>query len=859
MQPRPLWRFILIAAVCLLLPWAGNAFIGRDVDPRIADPVSIRVAGIRDTRIASGRWLSELSFTMSSQGLNRMGGIDVFIGGRRFAFSRQEFLSKWRIEQVAADGGSTCRATAPPEVAAGRSLLPWVPPYINWPGDWPAFLRSMPRRLAILIGAIVAAMLLVRIGRKRGAESMLARCMIAPEGPPAGPRHAGKDWRWLLAGGGVLAAAIVIVESIQPMYFSQGDVTTTELPHMLQGCRGVFAGVFPEWNACQLLGEPTTASGYLSLLYPPTYLAYLLAWRVLGNENVTMEVFTILHLLAGYLVTYWVARKLGVRPAIAAVASLSVVLSGYSLIGGRSWHAVAPILVWMPLMIASLIHLERGPVGWKWALLTAAAMAMFFYVGFTQFWGFAMMFWLVAAVVLVLTRRAPPRRAMWAAPAMLIAIGLSSPLLLAQQRLAADVEPEVIRTNGIEVGLAGMVAPYPLSSAPHPNGWGNVGVQYMTEIYYSGTLFCVVTFAAFGALMAYRWSRRLIGQNVWLVCAAIAMLLALGKSGLLWPLITELPMVSKMRNNPFRMLVFFNLFAALGGAVIVERWLAQLRRPRAWAAGLALTVSALLLYHSFLARPSFCSFGDAPYPKLPGEMSMLDSTRTDRPQRIIPFGWQWTEAKGLALSMIHSFPTAYSILSFDGYNPVIETKPRYRECIKRLWRDPVAAARAYGVKWILLSRVPTPQAALANARPELAPALKALYEASRQVAVLPEVEVRELDAPSPLAFDPAQPQQALPIRFNAAGADVDVSGAKGGSVVVNVLYWPEMVARADGREIAAGPDQWGRTVVSLAAPALALELRYRTPWMIGILAGAIMILAGAAIGAGLSSCRRWLD
>jgi hypothetical protein len=44
----------------------------------------------------------------------------------------------------------------------------------------------------------------------------------------------------------------------------------------------------------------------------------LLGRHVLGDEGATFDVFAVVHLLAGYGLTYLVARRLGVAPPLAA-------------------------------------------------------------------------------------------------------------------------------------------------------------------------------------------------------------------------------------------------------------------------------------------------------------------------------------------------------------------------------------------------------------------------------------------------------------------------------------------------------------------------------------------------------------
>ena len=99
--------------------------------------------------------------------------------------------------------------------------------------------------------------------------------------------------RWWMLGLFTILLGICILETSQPLYFTQDDSLANGVVGMVVGCRSLANGQFPAWNPAQYLGSPMASMSYWSLTYPPTYLSYAFARHVLGNEWWTMEVYQV--------------------------------------------------------------------------------------------------------------------------------------------------------------------------------------------------------------------------------------------------------------------------------------------------------------------------------------------------------------------------------------------------------------------------------------------------------------------------------------------------------------------------------------------------------------------------------------
>src|SRR2546429_261019 len=189
------------------------------------------------------------------------------------------------------------------------------------------------------------------------------------------------------------------------------------------------------------MGAPLANLGAYSLTYPPTYVAYAIARHGLANEYATFEVFAVLHLVAGYAITFGLMRQLRASPAVASMVALSVVLSGSSLIMGRGWHAFVPLVVWLPVLAWGLARLCQGPVGWWWTLAMGSAIGATFHAGFPQMSIWVTGFFVLGTIMLAGQREVPVRRACLALPALLIGVGLALPIALPQLQAAGSMGP----------------------------------------------------------------------------------------------------------------------------------------------------------------------------------------------------------------------------------------------------------------------------------------------------------------------------------------------------------------------------------------------------------------------------------
>ena len=626
---------------------------------------------------------------------------------------------------------------------------------------------------------------------------------------------------WFLLGCGVVCIALGLLEHMRSYYFCQDDVRVAELPSMLYGCRSLWQGHFPAYNPYVLMGTPLASLGYESLTYPPTLLAYAIARHVLHNEYALADVFAILHILAGYIVTYLLARRLRIGAMPATLAALSFVLSGSILMMGRSWHDFIPVVVCMPLLVLGALTLIQNPLSWRSTLGTALVIGLFFQVGFSQIWIYGMALFCLLVPLFCLQEGKPLRSALQALPALLIGIGLSAPLALQQFLMTQNSNRPFGYGEGIRHGFLAMLLPYPFVKAAHPNGWGNVDVAYMGSFFFFGGLFAFLLIVHLVLLVSSRPDRKLWRAQALFVCSVLVFAFALGKPGP-WSLLLKLPILGKINNYPFRLLPYFVLFAVLCGSLLLERLLRLVRTLATrsfWEAGIGIAAIGILLYHVSLVRPAFYIYGFTPYPKLPIEMRhiLLPEHSTDQ-ERVAAWPVMRSISSGYGLTMNHELASIYQVPCFNGYDPVIADGPMFIAALQKFQKQPIAAARAYGLQWHIDETTPYTDPSDALTYNEHNASFESQKEALAPdrlpiTLTIGDITITKLSDVDPLAFPLTDRTHRLPIQLHAQGIDVDVSNLQG----------------------------------SVPAGAKSLTVRYEPPWGKGVLLGGFFTLLGIGL------------
>lgn len=643
-----------------------------------------------------------------------------------------------------------------------------------------------------------------------------------------------KSLLWLLTGLFLVVICFTYLEVMQSYYFTKDDSYAQFLPVIIQGGRSIESGLFPTFNPYQNFGAPTASLGIYSLTYPVTYLAFFISKYLLMSEYKTLEVFALLHFLGGFVAIYLLFHYLRVRSSIAVIGAVSFIFSGFNLVSGRSWYYVLPVILYFPLLILSVITVQRKSVSkWKWVIFTAITIGLFFHAGNAQMWVYGLLFYLFSIIMFFVTGRIPFRKVKLMVTAILLGLALAMPLLYVQFLETRDL---VRGTNawGIINGLGAMILPYPFVQANYPN-WGptNVYPELGGHGYYFGSFFSglfVLGVLGFVAQIftskTCRKARGLIADNVWLISALVAFILALGDAGFLWPLMSKFPGFNSFK-GAFKFLPYLNIFIIISAAVMFERYLSVTRKYKYKEYIVFTLVLIMLFFHLHNTRTSHTFTEGMPYPSLSEPIAKISQVNQDNPQRIMSFppGTVFPLDGGVSTS----FSTIYNMLTVTGRELLIAKVPII---------DTYDKLKAYGIKWVI-------EPGNSN---DFESHFTGINSKANKILANKNLCIWELEKPDPLAFAKNNPQLSLPIRWHTRGADIDVSSVKNGEViVVNTLRRKYIHASVNGRELPVNSDSWSRTVVELQEKGQTLRIRYSPPWHLGFITSILLTAISLAM------------
>jgi hypothetical protein len=902
-KPRLLVGCVFIAAIPLALIKDLKSVVAEGC---FSEPVTLRVAGLSPVEAehvhvyrvgvhglgriepegnhgvwkADRGWLTCLEIEAPEDVWRRVNSAALNIGERCWNFDREELLSGWKPvpnaggSEAAQCGAEVRRLRSPPEARAGSSRIGRFQKYMNWTGDGATFERLWQRvgwnavSQIMSLGTLAAIFLfspkrLPRVVRnwRSGLRSAIHE---RPNRDVPASSHAAL---WTTAGILAVIAAFAFLEWQSPYYFVQEDVLISEFPVILVGCRGVWDGHWPEWNPFTGMGSPLMSEGMNSLTYPPVYVSYAIARHVLRDEYATMEVFALLHLLAGYWLCRRVCERIGCGPAAATLAGLSFALSGPILILGRSWHTFLPPVVWIPAIALSVEALRRARIGWPWLLATSISLAMPVHVGFPQLAVACFGMFCIVVLSLAITRAIHWAAAAQGAAAVVVGLALCVPILLFQMEYGRHAGKISSSSFSAAPGVAAMFVPGPLASAEAPYWWNPPD---FTHFYFFGGVLAwcwaaggLLTIG--GGFLAWRQ-----GARLWWSTGLAFLLLALGDVVGLWNAVGMIPVISTVTRTPLRMMAFVAFGMVVSGGWIFSGLLTHLS-PRPLARASLLTIAVGLLgYHLTRVDTAVVYRFFRPYPDIAGtpleQLRPLDATVA---RRICSFEDRMSTRATHGLSLADSMAGIHSIYSTEVYDPLAEHSSRYRQAVDRLSQDHFAALQAYGVRWVLIDRSDLRRHPEREARRRISEGRKKLDEIELpwlkiplaeldttlarflgrepvQATACESLELFEILASSPLVFRKDDPTVGLPFKVHTEGVDVDLRGIPGGSVVVNFLSLNWMTAAVDGVSVPCAADEWGRIIVEVPHGAAQLAIRYQPSWKRGGAWGLSLVVTGLA-------------
>ncbi len=626
---------------------------------------------------------------------------------------------------------------------------------------------------------------------------------------------------------------------------------------MIDGGRNFFSGVFPHWNPYQYGGSPSAGIGVYALTYPLTYFSYFIATFIFQNEFLTIEVFTILHLMLGFFTMFYLLHHiLSLHLIPSSLGALCWALAGFNLIIGRSWYYMNPTIFWFPLLIIFMLNLQNLRKSWSWVIALSLSLGLYFHAGNVQMWVYSCIFLGVFFILIWFAQKLTKKDLLYLIPVSLIALSIILPLLYVQLNELQGIDRNVGPSDGIWHSLKSLFLPYPLSKDSHPLPLGSIDHETISSYYYSGTTLAIL--GCVGTILYLVRPKNYLNFS-FAILTILTFIFCLGPDGYLWTWLHQLPMLNKFQ-EPAKFLPFFNFFMLVTGSVFLHEMILKIKKPHAkniFVAAIFIVTLSFVFYLVAIARASLYSYHNKTYETLdPG----FEKHLREKPVRILGFAPERTIAPNYSQSLKHQFPTFFKVFAPFGYDPLVSALSESHKIITTFHSDPNLAADIYGISFFIIS--PLVENPILSPNPTRHYAERNLLEHTRRELLTQLKEKSSLVLKNELGYElwktsSSQPLVFLdhpeknPLRFSVNGQGIkiqlpsQINSPIDIKIIVNFLWRKNFKAFANDHKIVSlEKDHWDRMLITIPRDAKWIELRYAPPWGKGFLLGLICLIVG---------------
>lgn len=332
--------------------------------------------------------------------------------------------------------------------------------------------------------------------------------------------------------------------------------------------RVVLAGSWPVWNPYESFGQPFLANASSQVFYPITWLnLFLKPW-------IQYTVYVVFHLLWSGLGLYALARRLDFSWSASLVAAGIWIASGPQLSLVDLWHHLAGAS-WMPwVFVAADVAFDRRTI--RHGLLLGAVLAAQILAGSADLCLITGLAVLGFVAYRHLRWNHPTKQfgeyarfLRFGAASVVVGLGLSAVLWLPTLELASRSERWALGTT---VRTYWSVHPLALAETLIPNLWQSVSAQGLRSLLFESrepflqSLY--LGLPALGLVIGASQSRRKGLRNALAVAFALALVVSLGRHGLLYELAVRLLPPVQILRYPVKVMLLaafaWSLLAGLG-------------------------------------------------------------------------------------------------------------------------------------------------------------------------------------------------------------------------------------------------------------------------------------------------------
>lgn len=659
----------------------------------------------------------------------------------------------------------------------------------------------------------------------------------------------------------IVLFSLIFIEFINGgTYFVNDDNFTQFNPVILDACKNFFEkGLFPEINPYQFAGLPTSSVGVYSLTNPLIYISYFLAKYIGMHAEYTLDVYIIINLLFAYLFMYIATRLVGINKNFTILVCICYCLSGYSLIGIRSWYYMAPITAFAPFIIIGLETLKKQQLNVKYFIIGTIVTALLGYGGNFQMFIYGCSFYILGIILLLITRNTNIKNAIKAIIPIIFGFILTIPQIYVTLDLFKDIEriPWDFNRSTFFDFKTFIIPNYILEF------FGSKDINfhnYFGQVFYSGSTFFVTIITCILVLILYlisfkeRNKIRIIEQffanNIFLLLGLFALIMSFGNEFYLWKIIHSLPIFNKFI-QPIKMMVFVNLFLNVSGAIFLSRLLLSKKTEKI----ICIVTLILIFLHINSVDSAFYYFKNNKYKNISNMITQIPDIKK---HRVYSYSPRRSNKEYYSYTLNSNFPTYYAIPSIDAYDDRLEILLKDNMSLyKKMYNNDASLVfqanivdkylyedfLEYGVKYFIYMDFNTNEEwyKLTKADEYANKKIKKIInENFRCIYKYKDINYYIFNDSKPIVFN--QDIMEVPFELNTQGIKV-FPNANDNIITINFLNRRHYKLFADKKPLKYTTDAYNRIVVNIPPETKEIILKYHSPWEKGILIMLIMLLA----------------
>ena len=633
----------------------------------------------------------------------------------------------------------------------------------------------------------------------------------------------------------ILTSFFVLLEIKYPFYFLHDDNRVYWLPAFVYNFESILNGEIPIYNFHQFLGYPWLSNGQSMVLYPGGYVATIISKLVFGHYFASIDIFIILHLIAGSYAFYILVKSFGLGNKASIFGAITWVLNSFIIYSNTGWLFLSAHTLYFPLMIYFALKLYKK-IELKSFIYLIICRVLLFFVGHPQYFIYSVIFEILTFLLIIAFGEHKNNRDKLIKIIKMYLLSFVITLLLALPLLLPmwyQMSISSIRSSKLDFTdffswsydmkrwINGLVFPFSKSE--------NYGFLYMLK-YASYIGYVSIVFIIFCLIKYFKGLLPKNNKNIVFVSIFLSTIAFLWMSSSLFNhLIYLIPILNRFR-WPFKIEFYLNFYliiiASIGLSIFIKKFQLNIHKNIIFIFLITAHIFSFIYLYMYTPQRGFQHF----YDKIPLEESLKSKINNGR---IVGFNDYYTYNYQETSDFIGSnYATLWGLYHFAGYEPLISennskasiglNEDATMYLYKALWNDGrintlIDYFRKWGVKWYIINRESILQRDFE---------FEKFYEDKKRTVYF------DNEAKPFVYWMSSQNNDNIKSDIKVNKIELSVNSKSQRYLVINFLYNPFFKASINNKEIEITRNDIGQMMINIPKGNNDIVIKYRDPYFI---------------------------